>query len=112
MEEGFRPFIQPPRRIPLHLKEPLRLHIEELKEYGVVEGPLEEEEEGMWISNLVITGKAWDKGEKREGRGSTSGATSTADLSTSTSTKHTSQFQHHRNSDTSSGGATGSPSWT
>ena len=59
--------IQPPRKIPLHLMEALRLHIEELKEQGVVEGPLEEEEEGTWISNLVITGKAWDKGEKKEG---------------------------------------------
>jgi hypothetical protein len=67
VEEGARPVIQPPRRIPLHLREPLRLHIEELKEYGVVEGPLEEEEEGTWISNLVITGKAWDKSEKKEG---------------------------------------------
>ena len=67
MEEGVRPVIQPPRRIPLHLKEPLRLHIEEPKENEVVEGPLKEEEEGTWISSLVITGKAWDKGENREG---------------------------------------------
>ena len=33
----------------------------------MVEGPLTEEEKGTWISNLVITDKKWDGGEKKEG---------------------------------------------
>jgi hypothetical protein len=33
----------------------------------VIEGPLSEEEEGSWISNLVITDKKWD-GAQEEGR--------------------------------------------
>ena len=33
----------------------------------VIEGPLSEEEEGLWISNLAITDKKWD-GTQEEGR--------------------------------------------
>ena len=57
VEEGVRPVVQPPRRIPLHYQEPLKEHIQELLEAGVIEGPLQHEEEGTWVSNLVITGK-------------------------------------------------------
>ena len=67
VEEGVRPVVQPPRRIPLHYQEPLREHIQELLEAGVIEGPLQQEEEGTWVSNLVITGKKWDTEEKRKG---------------------------------------------
>ena len=60
--------IQLPRRIPLHYREPLEDHLAELLEQDVIEGPLQEEERGTWISNLVITAKAWDKEkEKRPG---------------------------------------------
>ena len=60
-----RPVIQPPRRIPLHYRQPLEDHLAELLEQDVIEGPLQEEERGTWISNLVITAKAWDKGQDR-----------------------------------------------
>ena len=56
VKDGARPVIQPPRRIPLHLKQPLKDHLAELVEQGVVEGPLAEEEEGTWVSNMVLTG--------------------------------------------------------
>ena len=35
-------------------------------ENDVIEGPLTEEEEGSWISNLVITDKKWDEGKPGE----------------------------------------------
>ena len=41
LEEGVRPVVQPPRRIPLHYQEPLKEHIQELLEAGVIEGPLQ-----------------------------------------------------------------------
>ena len=59
--------VQPPRRIPLHYVEPLKDHLKELLEQDVIEGPLAEEEEGRWISNLVITDKKWDTGAKNPG---------------------------------------------
>ena len=55
-------------RIPLHYREPLEDHLVELLDRDMIEGPLQEEEGGTWISNLVITAKAWDKEkEKRPG---------------------------------------------
>ena len=33
---------------------------------GVIEGPLQHEE-GIWVGNLVITGKKWDTEEKKRG---------------------------------------------
>ena len=65
VKPGARPVIQPPRRIPLHYREPLEDHLAELLEQDVIEGPLQEEERGTWISNLVITAKAWDKEKER-----------------------------------------------
>ena len=65
MEEGVTPVIQPPRRVPLHYVQPLKDHLEELKQEDVIEGPLQEEEEGSWISNLVITDKRWDGEEEK-----------------------------------------------
>ena len=59
VKEGVKPIIQPARRIPLHYRQPLKDHIEELIREEVIEGPLEEEE-GTWISNLVITDKKWE----------------------------------------------------
>ena len=44
-------------------------NLAELLEQDVIEGPLQEEERGTWISNLVITTKAWDKEkDKRPGK--------------------------------------------
>ena len=36
-------------------------------EQDVIQGPLSEEEEGSWVSNLVITDKKWD-GAQEEGQ--------------------------------------------
>ena len=67
MHENVTPVIQPARRIPLHFVKPLEDHLTELMEEDVVEGPLMEEEEGTWISNLVLTAKKWDEGVKEKG---------------------------------------------
>ena len=67
LKEGVQPVIQPPRRIPLHYVEPLNDHLKELLEEDVIEGPLLEEEEDTWISNLVITDKKWDAKSKQPG---------------------------------------------
>ena len=67
LKENVKPVIQPARRIPLHYVKPLEDHLAELAKEDVVEGPLVEEEEGTWISNLVITDKKWDDGVKRAG---------------------------------------------
>ena len=61
------PIIQPPRWIPLHYIQPLKEHLAEMIKEDVIEGPLAEEEEGSWISNLVITDKKWD-GAHEEGQ--------------------------------------------
>ena len=49
----------------MHAREQLEDHLAELQEQDVIEGPLQEEERGTWISNLVITAKAWDKEEQK-----------------------------------------------
>ena len=67
VKEVVRPVVQPPRRIPLHYQEPLREHIQELLEAGVIKGRLQHEVEGTWVSNLVITGKKWVTEEKKRG---------------------------------------------
>ncbi len=67
MTDNVLPIIQPPRRIPLHYIQPLKEHLAEMIEQDVIEGPLSEEEEGSWISNLVITDKKWE-GAHEEGR--------------------------------------------
>ena len=64
IDKTAQPVIQPPCRIPIHYLEPLKEHLQELKESDVIEGPLEQEEPGTWISNLVITGKKWDQEAK------------------------------------------------
>ena len=67
VREDIQPVIQPRRRIPLHYVKPLEDHLAELLDEDVIEGPLVEEEEGTWISNLVITDKKWDGKEKQTG---------------------------------------------
>ena len=67
LKEHVRPVIQAPRRIPLHYVKPLEDHLKELLAEDVIEGPLVEEEEGTWISNLVITDKKWDGEDKHKG---------------------------------------------
>ena len=66
-----RPVIQLPRRIPLqiHYRKPLEDYLAELQEQDVIKGPLQEEERGTWISLLIITAKAWYKGQDRRPEG-------------------------------------------
>ena len=66
LRENTSPVIQAPLRTPLHCVNSLEDDLKELLEEDVVEGPLMEEEEGTWISNLVITYKKWDGKTKRE----------------------------------------------
>ena len=51
------PVIQPPRRIPLHYREKAKKEIMKMIEDDVLEGPIEVEEPGTFLSNLVITDK-------------------------------------------------------
>ena len=67
IREDISPVIQARRRIPLHYVKPLEDHLKELLEEDVIEGPLVEEEDGTWISNLVITDKKWDGEGKKAG---------------------------------------------
>ena len=54
------PTTQPPRRIPLPYAEHLQSKINKMSKDDITEGPLEIEEPGTYISNLVITDKKWD----------------------------------------------------
>ena len=51
------PIIQPRRRIPLHCVDRLESEIKKMLDEDIIEGPLDEEEPGTFISNLVITDK-------------------------------------------------------
>ena len=52
--------IQLPQCIPLHYVEQLQSEINKMSKNDIIEGPLEIEELGTYISNLVITNKKWD----------------------------------------------------
>ena len=47
VDKTAQPVIQPPRRILIHYLEPLREHLQELKESDVIEGPLQQEEPAL-----------------------------------------------------------------
>lgn len=51
------PVIQPSRRIPLHYMERLKSELKLMKDQDIIEGPIDIEEPGTFISNLVITDK-------------------------------------------------------
>ena len=51
------PVIQPSRRIPLHYMERLESELKLMKDQDIIEGPINIEEPGTFISNLVITDK-------------------------------------------------------
>ena len=59
------PVIQPPRKIPLHYLKPLETELMNMLGDDVIEGPIEIEEPGTYISNLVITDKKWDPSGKQ-----------------------------------------------
>ena len=59
-KEGIKPVAQKLRPVAVHLKEPLRKHLEELLKYDVIEGPLESKDAMGWVSNVVLTKKSWD----------------------------------------------------
>ena len=60
-DENASPVIQPTRRIPLHYIDSLNTEIDKMLRDDIIEGPIEMEEKGTFISNLVITDKKWDK---------------------------------------------------
>ena len=49
--------IQPPRRVPMHYGERLRQELEKMKEEDITEGPINIEEPGTFLSNLVVADK-------------------------------------------------------
>ena len=51
------PVVQPQRRIPLHYMDRLKVELEKMLKEDIIEGPIEVEEPGTFISNLVITDK-------------------------------------------------------
>ena len=60
-KKGREPVAQRQRPVARHYMEPLKKHLEELLQGDVIEGPLGSEHATGWVSNVVITGKAWDK---------------------------------------------------
>ena len=56
-EGGRSPVAQKLRPVALHLMEPLRKHLDELVQGGVIEGPLGSEYATGWVSNMVIEAK-------------------------------------------------------
>ena len=58
------PVIQPGRRIPLHYMEKLKSELERMKREDIIEGPIEIEVPGTFLSNIVITDKK-DTGDIR-----------------------------------------------
>ena len=49
--EGAKPVAQKLRPVAVHLREPLRKHLEELLKYDVIKGPLESKDATGWVSN-------------------------------------------------------------
>ena len=60
-KKGREPVAQRQRPVARHYMEPLKKHLKELLDGDVIEGPLGSEHATGWVSNVVITGKAWDK---------------------------------------------------
>ena len=51
------PVIQAPRRIPLHYKKRAKAELEKMISEDIIEGPIDIEEPGTFLSNMVITDK-------------------------------------------------------
>ena len=51
------PVIQAPRRIPVHYRERATAELEKMISEDIIEGPIDIEEPGTFLSNLVITNK-------------------------------------------------------
>merc|ERR1712048_311865 len=64
VHEDATPVIQPGRKIPLHYMEKLKTELERMKREDIIEGPIEVEEPGTFLSNIVITDKK-DTGDIR-----------------------------------------------
>ena len=50
------PEVQAPRKIPLHYLGPLKEELKLMVEDDIIKGPLSVEDEGSFISNLVVKG--------------------------------------------------------
>ena len=59
------PIIQPPRRIPLQYIERTKVEIEKMLSEDIIEGPIEMEEPGTFLSNLVIDNKKGNSDQLR-----------------------------------------------
>ena len=57
VRSNVNPVVEPPQRIPLHYVDRLLAEIKKMVDEDIIEGPLETEEPGTYISNLVITDK-------------------------------------------------------
>ena len=57
VRENAVPVVQPQRRIPLHYMDRLKTELEKMLSEDIIEGPIQVEEPGTFISNLVITDK-------------------------------------------------------
>jgi hypothetical protein len=55
VREDAVPVIQPPRRIPLHYIDRLEVELKKMKMEDIIEGPLDIEEPGTFLSNTLIT---------------------------------------------------------
>ena len=59
VDDGIKPVQQKRRPIAIHYLDKFKAHLEELKEAGVVSGPLKSDSARGWIHNAVITQKSW-----------------------------------------------------
>ena len=61
-----KPRQEKPRRMAMHLRQPVKEYLEEMEALGVVTPlPASEEHATGWISNLVVTKKKWDSSKIR-----------------------------------------------
>ena len=63
IKEGAVPITQDKRPIPMQFQAATLKKLKELKDNGLIEGPLPTKECNGWVSNMVITKKAWDSDE-------------------------------------------------
>ena len=66
LKPGVEPKQAKPRKMAIHLREPVKEYLEEMEKEGVVSRlPASTEHSTGWISNLVVTKKKWDPSKIR-----------------------------------------------
>ena len=63
--KGEVPPIAQGSHIPMQLREAVQKKLQDMKNNGLIEGPLPPAKRKGWIHNLVITKKSWDSEEVR-----------------------------------------------